>query len=65
MYQEYGLTCANHSDEDVVLMQIGWLQFTCPICSKKGIEYSIGRKIIVTGRPISPEALLIKPLQIC
>ena len=41
---EQKLTCANHSDEEIVLKQIGWSNFYCPKC---GNDYSIGRKVIV------------------
>jgi len=37
-----GFTCANHTDEEVALDQIGWNNFICPKC---GRDYSIGRKI--------------------
>jgi len=40
---EQKLTCANHSDEEIVLDQIGWTRFRC---SKCGNDYSIGRKVI-------------------
>ena len=49
-------TCANHSDEEVVLDQIGWNSFNCPKC---GSDYSIGRKIVVRKMPSNngkPEA---------
>ena len=36
------LCCANHSDAEIVLDQIGWNGFICPKC---GRDYSIGRKI--------------------
>jgi len=39
---EQRLTCANHSDEEIILVQIGWKNFICPKC---GCDYSIGRKI--------------------
>ncbi|MGI0027376.1 MAG: hypothetical protein ACREAD_05990 [Nitrosopumilaceae archaeon] len=42
LLQEQRLTCANHSDEEIVLDQIGWKNFICPKC---GCDYSIGRKI--------------------
>jgi predicted RNA-binding Zn-ribbon protein involved in translation (DUF1610 family) len=38
------LTCANHSDEEIVLDQIGWNNFNCPKC---GSDYSIGRKAVL------------------
>ncbi|MDE1767027.1 MAG: hypothetical protein KGI27_12275 [Thaumarchaeota archaeon] len=41
---EQGLTCANHSDKEVLLCQVGWNNFVCPRC---GRDYSIGRKVIV------------------
>ena len=41
---EQRLSCANHSDEEVILDKIGWKHFICPKC---GRDYSIGRKIIV------------------
>jgi len=41
---ERGLTCANHSDEEIVLDQIGWNNFNCPKC---GSDYSIGRKVVL------------------
>lgn len=41
-FMEQKLTCANHSDEDIVLNQIGWAVFICPKC---GSDYSIGRKV--------------------
>jgi len=49
-FMEQRLTCANHSDEEVVLEQIGWNSFTCPKC---GDDYSIGRKVVVLDpRPV-------------
>jgi len=39
---ERKLTCANHTDEEIVLEQIGWNSFNCPKC---GSDYSIGRKV--------------------
>ena len=42
LFQKQRLTCANHSDEEIVLDQIGWRNFICPKC---GRDYSIGRKI--------------------
>lgn len=42
LFQKQRLTCANHSDEEIVLEQIGWKNFICPKC---GCDYSIGRKI--------------------
>ena len=44
LFQKQKLTCANHSDEEIVLDQIGWRNFICPKC---GCDYSIGRKIAV------------------
>ena len=41
---EQRLTCANHSDEEIVLDQIGWNNFNCPKC---GSDYSLGRKVIL------------------
>jgi hypothetical protein len=41
---EQKLTCANHSDEEVVLDQLGWNNFVCPKC---GSDYSIGRKVVI------------------
>lgn len=41
---ERGLTCANHSDEEIVLDQIGWNNFSCPKC---GNDYSVGRKVVL------------------
>ncbi|HYL66629.1 MAG TPA: hypothetical protein VEU72_05710 [Nitrosopumilaceae archaeon] len=41
---EQRLTCANHSNEEIILDQIGWNSFNCPIC---GSDYSLGRKVIV------------------
>ena len=41
---EQRLTCANHSDEEIILDQIGWNSFNCPIC---GSDYSLGRKVIL------------------
>jgi predicted RNA-binding Zn-ribbon protein involved in translation (DUF1610 family) len=41
---EQRLTCANHTDEDTILEEIGWNNFNCPKC---GRDYSIGRKISV------------------
>jgi len=41
---EQRLTCANHSDEEIVLDQIGWNNFNCPKC---GNDYSLGRKVTV------------------
>jgi len=47
---EQRLTCANHSDEEIVLEQIGWNSFNCPKC---GNDYSIGRKVVVLDpRPV-------------
>jgi predicted RNA-binding Zn-ribbon protein involved in translation (DUF1610 family) len=43
---EQRLTCANHSDEEIVLNQIGWNNFNCPKC---GNDYSLGRKVNSTG----------------
>ncbi len=45
LFQKQRLTCANHSDEEIVLKQIGWRNFICPKC---GCDYSIGRKIRVS-----------------
>lgn len=42
LFEEQGLTCANHSDEVIILDKIGWKNF---VCSKCGRDYSIGRKI--------------------
>ncbi len=42
LLHEQRLTCANHSNEDISLDQIGWQNFRCPKC---GDDYSIGRKI--------------------
>jgi len=53
---EQRFTCANHSDEEVALDQIGWNSFNCPKC---GSDYSIGRKIVVREMPSNngkPEA---------
>ena len=47
MYPEYGLTCANHDEEIIMLIQIGWMSFKCPVCEVLDIEYSIGRKIVI------------------
>jgi len=41
---EQGLTCANHSEEEIVLDQIGWNNFNCPKC---GNDYSLGRKVTI------------------
>ena len=41
---EQKLTCANHTDEEIVLDQIGWNNFNCPKC---GRDYSLGRKVVV------------------
>ncbi|HET6457941.1 MAG TPA: hypothetical protein VFG24_03570 [Nitrosopumilaceae archaeon] len=41
---EQRLTCANHSDEEIILTQIGWNNFNCPKC---GSDYSLGRKVIL------------------
>ena len=41
---EQRLTCANHSEEDVLLIQVGWNNFACPRC---GRDYSIGRKVVI------------------
>ena len=41
------LSCANHSDEEVVLEQTGWNSFNCTKC---GRDYSIGRKIVTLER---------------
>ena len=41
---EQRLTCGNHSDEEIVLDQMGWNSFHCPKC---GDDYSVGRKVIV------------------
>ncbi len=40
---ERKLTCANHTDEEIVLEQIGWNNFNCPKC---GSDYAIGRKTV-------------------
>ena len=45
LFQKQRLTCANHSDEEIVLNQIGWRIFICPKC---GYDYSIGRKIAIS-----------------
>jgi len=45
LFQKQRLTCANHSDEEIVLDQIGWRNFICPKC---GCDYSIGRKIAIS-----------------
>ena len=47
---EQRITCANHSDEEIVLDQIGWSHFYCPRC---GDDYSIGRKVVVLDPTIS------------
>jgi hypothetical protein len=47
---EQRLTCANHSDEEIVLVQIGWSNFYCPKC---GNDYSIGRKVVVLDPKLS------------
>ena len=44
LFMEQRLTCANHTDEEIVLNKIGWKNFICPKC---GSDYSIGRKITV------------------
>jgi len=41
---EQKLTCGNHLDEELVLDQIGWNNFSCPKC---GSNYTIGRKVII------------------
>jgi hypothetical protein len=41
---EQRLTCANHSDEEIVLDQIRWNNFNCPKC---GGDYSVGRKMLL------------------
>jgi predicted RNA-binding Zn-ribbon protein involved in translation (DUF1610 family) len=41
---EQRLTCGNHLDNEVILIQIGWNNFNCPKC---GRDYSIGRKVVV------------------
>lgn len=41
-FTEQRLTCANHADEEMALIQIGWNNFICPKC---GSDYSIGRKM--------------------
>jgi predicted RNA-binding Zn-ribbon protein involved in translation (DUF1610 family) len=46
--KEQGFTCANHADEEVVLVQIRWNNFICPKC---GSDYSIGRKIVSESKP--------------
>jgi len=56
---EQRLTCANHEGE-VVLNQVGWNHFNCPIC---GSDYSIGRKIVLldpepVSRPKSKKQIL-------
>jgi hypothetical protein len=43
LLKEQRLSCANHSDEEIILDKIGWKNFICPKC---GRDYSIGRKII-------------------
>jgi hypothetical protein len=45
LFREQRLTCANHTDEEIVLDKIGWKNFICPKC---GSDYSIGRKITVS-----------------
>ena len=45
LFQKQRLTCANHSDEEIILDQVGWRNFICPKC---GCDYSIGRKIAVS-----------------
>jgi len=47
---EQKLTCANHSDEDIVLEQTGWTSFYCPKC---GNDYSIGRKVTILDPKLS------------
>ena len=42
--KEQRFSCANHADEEIVLDKIGWKNFICPKC---GLDYSIGRKIII------------------
>lgn len=44
LLQEQRLVCANHSNEEITLDQIGWQNFSCPKC---GCDYSIGRKIAI------------------
>lgn len=44
LFREQRLTCANHSEEEIILTNIGWKNFTCPKC---GCDYSIGRKIVI------------------
>jgi hypothetical protein len=47
---ERRLTCANHTDEEIVLEQIGWNNFICPKC---GSDYSIGRKsLLLDPKPV-------------
>lgn len=49
---EQALTCANHSDEEILLHQVGWNNFVCPKC---GRDYSIGRKVLVLDPKIVPK----------
>jgi hypothetical protein len=42
---EQRLTCGNHSDENVLLDQIGWNNFRCPKCNN---GYTLGRKILIS-----------------
>jgi predicted RNA-binding Zn-ribbon protein involved in translation (DUF1610 family) len=49
LLQEQQLTCANHSNEEIFLDQIGWQDFSCPKC---GTDYSIGRKIAILERVV-------------
>jgi len=42
------LTCANHSEETIILEKVGFMVFLCPKC---GSDYSIGRKILLEEMP--------------
>lgn len=44
LLKQQRFTCANHTDEEVILDQIGWQNFSCPKCHS---DYSIGRKIAI------------------
>lgn len=51
LLREQRLTCANHSDEEIYLDQTGWQNFNCPKC---GVDYSIGRKIVILEQMLNP-----------
>ena len=50
-FMEQRLTCGNHSDEEIVLVQTGWNNFVCPKCAG---DYSIGRKVVLLDPKLIP-----------